>query len=358
MRASSPNLHERRAMHLLVTALLVYGLIGSPGAPWWVWLVLAPSFGGWLVFLAMSRRSPTVAVAALAACSLLASAVVSVPGSSATTMGAVSLMVLISYSGAPLALGLALGGVDGLLVLAGGLFWQRTTGSILGSLAIFALLVLLGLVQRQHRQQTAQAARLLAETERTRLARELHDVLAHSLGALAVQLEVAEALLADGKDPQAALARVRRSRRLAVDGLTEARAAVSALRADVAPLPEALAALTTAHEQDHQVPVRLTTSGETRSLSPSAAISLLRAAREALTNAARHAEGAPVSVDLSYRDDSVQLTVRNEAGATRESLPGGGFGLTGMRERLALLGGTLTAGPDGDGWLVRAEVPE
>ncbi|MGW0518275.1 sensor histidine kinase [Crossiella sp. NPDC003009] len=353
-----PTLHERRAMHVLVTALLVYALVSAPDTPWWAWLLLGPSFLCWLVFLALTKRSPRRALAALAACSLLSACVVGVPDASATTMSAVSAMVFISHVAASVPAGLTLAAVDVVLVLTGGLLWGRGTVAVLSSMAVFALLTLLGLVQRQHRQQTAQAARLLAETERTRIARELHDVLAHSLGALAVQLEVAEALLADGRDPEAALARVRRSRRLAVEGLAEAKAAVSALREEVRPLPSALAELVEAHRRDHQTPVRLTITERTRPLSPGAEISLQRTAREALTNAAKHAGGAPIEVDLSYVDDAVRLSVRNAAGTPRTELPGGGFGLTGMRERLALLGGTLTAGPEGDGWLVRAEVPE
>ncbi|GAA2803024.1 sensor histidine kinase [Crossiella cryophila] len=354
----TPSVHDRRAMHVLVTALLVYALLSSPNTPRWAWLVLGPAFLGWLVFLALTRRAPRVALAALAACSLLASAIVGVPEASATTIAAVALMVFISHPVPSLGLGFALTAADITLVTVSGLLWERGTGALLSNLGIFALLTLLGLVQRQHRQQNAQAARLLAETERTRIARELHDVLAHSLGALAVQLEVAEALLSEGRDPEGALARVRRSRRLAVDGLTEARAAVAALRSDVPPLPAALAELTQAHQRDHQSEVRLRTDGGTRALSPAAEVSLLRTAREALTNAAKHAAGAPIEVDLSYVDGAVRLSVRNAAGTARTELPGGGFGLTGMRERLALLGGTLTAGPDGDGWLVRAEVPE
>ena len=78
---------------------------------------------------------------------------------------------------------------------------------------------------------------------------------------------------------------------------------------------------------------------------------MLGAAREALTNAARHAPGQPIELQLAY-SEGVRLSVRNKGATTGE-----GFGLAGMGERLALVGGTLTAGPDGDDWLVVAEVP-
>jgi signal transduction histidine kinase len=229
-----------------------------------------------------------------------------------------------------------------------------------------AVLIAFGLNRRQYEVQARQTELLLEQTklaqneharaatleERGRIARDLHDVLAHSLGALSVQLEVAEALLDERADTAAALERVRRSRRLAVQGLSEARNAVAALRADEVPeLPQAIAALAEQHENDHGADVRLTVNGTPRRPDSGVTVALLNAARESLTNAAKHAPGQSVEIGLSYAD-GVRLTVRNK-GATS----GEGFGLAGMRERLALVGGTLTAGPDGDDWLVVAEVP-
>ncbi|MBP2473970.1 signal transduction histidine kinase [Crossiella equi] len=353
-----PGWYDGWALNVLVSGLLVYSLVTSDERPWWTWLVLGPAFACWVGFLALDKTRPVAAVSLAAVCSLSASALVGAPGSAATTISAVALMVFIMHRVPSLALGFTLAGVDLLLYLGSAAVWRQPLSALATSLAVLALLTLLGLVRRQQRTQQEQASRLVAEAERARLARELHDVLAHSLGALAVQLEVAEALLSDGRDPEAALARVRRSRRLAVEGLHEARQAVAALRADVPPLPTALAELAQAHERDHQTPVRLATTGTPRTLSPGAAVSLVRTAREALTNAAKHASGATVDIGLSYLDGAVCLSVRDGGGRARETVPGGGFGLTGMRERLALVGGTLTAGPDGDGWLVRAEVPE
>ncbi|HEY9336271.1 MAG TPA: histidine kinase, partial [Kribbella sp.] len=225
-----------------------------------------------------------------------------------------------------------------------------------------AVLVAFGLNRRQYEVQARQTEQLLEQTrlaqseharaatleERGRIARDLHDVLAHSLGALSVQLEVAEALLEERGDTAGALERVRRSRRLAVQGLTEARNAVAALRADAVPeLPAALAGQAEQHEKDHGTAVQLTVTGHPRKLDSAVTVALLGAAREALTNAAKHAPGQTVEMRL----DGVRLSVRNKGVTSGE-----GFGLTGMRERLALVGGTLTAGPDGDDWLVVAEV--
>ncbi|MDX6280185.1 MAG: hypothetical protein QOH03_1256, partial [Kribbellaceae bacterium] len=204
------------------------------------------------------------------------------------------------------------------------------------------------LAQQEH-------ARAAALDERGRIARDLHDVLAHSLGALSVQLELAEALLAERNDTAGALDRVRRSRRLAVQGLVEARSAVAALRSDEAPaLPDALTALAEQHEKDHQTKVTMTQSGPTRPIPSGITVALLGATREALTNAGKHAPRQPIDVQLDY-GDSLRLAIRN-SGLTASV--GQGFGLAGMRERLALVGGSLEAGPDGNGWLVIAEVAD
>ncbi|WP_020669552.1 sensor histidine kinase [Amycolatopsis nigrescens] len=245
---------------------------------------------------------------------------------------------------------------------------RASAGEVLGNALLVLAIVLLGLNRRQYEVQAIQAERLLVQTrlaqaehsraaaldERTRIAREIHDVLAHSLGALGVQLELAEALLAEKSDLDSALATVRRSRRLAADGLSEARDAVAALRRDVPSLTEALRSMAAAHSADHQVPVEFEAVGEARPISSAATVSLAGTAREALTNAAKHAPGRPVTMSLEFTAGAVRLRVYNE-------LPGqpverAGHGLTGMRERLALAGGTLSAGPAGSGWRLVAEV--
>jgi signal transduction histidine kinase len=258
-------------------------------------------------------------------------------------------------------------------------WWDRSDTWYLSQLMWLAILVAFGLNRRQYEVQARQTAQLLEQTqfaqheharaaaldERGRIARELHDVLAHSLGALTVQLELAEALLAERNDTAGALDRVRRSRKLAVQGLVEARSAVATLRSDEVPaLPDALAALAEQHEKDHQTEVTVTNSGTPRPIASGITVALLGAAREAFTNAGKHAPGQPVGVELDYRE-GVRLAVHNPGTTT----PGGrgsglagpvgqGFGLAGMRERLALVGGKLEAGPDGDGWLVVAEVAD
>jgi signal transduction histidine kinase len=211
------------------------------------------------------------------------------------------------------------------------------------------------------REEQAQVAAL---DERARIAREIHDVLAHSLGALGLQIQIARALLAERHDEKKADEVLGQAQRMAVDGLTETRRAIQALRGQTLPLPEGLAELGTDHELRHGTAVTFTISGEPRPLSADAQVAMTRTAAEALVNAAKHAPGQPVEITLDYRGGSTALTVRNRLGGgaaagrgARFATANGRYGLAGMRERLLLLDGTLTAGPDGGDWAITATVP-
>jgi signal transduction histidine kinase len=217
----------------------------------------------------------------------------------------------------------------------------------------------------------AQASRLRAEhaqaaalDERARIAREIHDVLAHSLGALGLQIQVARAVLTERHDEEKADEILGQAQRMADEGLTETRRAVQALRGQTLPLSEGVAELCTDHEFRHSTAVSFTVGGEPRPLPADAQVAITRTAQEALVNAARHAPGRPVEISLDYSDDRTALTVRNylddrvrTGRGTRLATANGGYGLAGMRERLLLLDGTLTAGPDGAEWSVVATVP-
>jgi signal transduction histidine kinase len=289
--------------------------------------------------------------------------------SSAILLSVIALGRLATLTSVGVATILGIGLLDIALAVTSHLVTGDWSGSALADPAVMLLLVLVGLNRRQYEIQAKQAEALLEQTrlaqaeharaaaldERTRIARELHDVLAHSLGALGVQLELAEALLTERSDVDGAVAAVRRSRRLAVDGLAEARNAVAALRRDVLPLADALAAAAATHARDHDVTVDFAVDGEPRPLPSAAVVALTGIAREALTNAGRHAPGEDVRMRLSYDPGVVRLDVRNALGAFPRT--GEGFGLAGMRERLALAGGSLTSGPDDGQWRVLAEVP-
>jgi signal transduction histidine kinase len=239
-------------------------------------------------------------------------------------------------------------------------------GTVLGYPALLVGLAVGGRYRRAYRIQSEQAQALLAETrraqveaervaaltERSRIAREIHDVLAHSLGALGIQLQAVEVMLSERHDVDRALRSLAGARRLVDEGLTETRRAVRALRTDAPPLPQALAALI-------DDPGALTVSGEPYPLSPAAGLALLRVAQEAVTNAAKHAAGQPAAIALEYSEVGVELRVENplpEEVVDEHPDTAGGYGLAGMHERLRLIDGELHAGPSGEHWVVQAQV--
>jgi signal transduction histidine kinase len=353
---------------VLTAGVVVAVLATARPADAWVWVVLSVSFVVFAVGSVLMASRPYAALVLLSAVAVTNALIAGYPQSNslALVLVAITDIAVIDFKrhgNRPIvAAGI---GVAAAYAGSAWLFGQPDTWYFT-QLLWTAVLVAFGLNRRQYEVQARQTEQLLEQTrlaqseharaatleERGRIARDLHDVLAHSLGALSVQLEVAEALLDERGDTAGALERVRRSRRLAVQGLTEARNAVAALRTDAVPdLDQAIAALAEQHENDHGTAVRLSVAGVVTRTESGVTVALLNAAREALTNAARHAPGQGVEMVLTY-SDSVRLSVRNKGATTGE-----GFGLAGMRERLALVGGTLTAGPDGDDWLVVAEVP-
>ncbi|GAA1678464.1 histidine kinase [Kribbella yunnanensis] len=353
----------------VMTAAVAIGVLGTARpADRWVWFALGTGLAAFLAGTWLMTSRPRLALVLLSTVAIGNALLAGVPDSNALVLVLVALTTIVivdlSRTGFRpiLAVGIGVGVGFGL-----SRWWfERSDSWLLTQLMWAAILIAFGLNRRQYEIQVRQTRELLVQTrraqseraraaaldERGRIARDLHDVLAHSLGALSVQLEVAEALLDERRDVDGALERVRRSRRLAVQGLNEARNAVATLRADDVPeLPEAIRALAEQHKADHAAPVQLTVEGTPAKLPSATTVALLNTAREALTNAAKHAPGRPVDIKLVY-GAAVRLVVRNP-GPTA----GDGFGLVGMRERLALVGGTLTAGPDGDDWLVIAEAP-
>ncbi len=271
------------------------------------------------------------------------------------------------------------------------------TGASLVTLAILAAFYLMTYLANRLASATEQAESLLIELERTRaaearaaglaerqrLAREMHDVLAHSLSGLMFQLEAARMLAAEDTGDARLAAALDRAHHLGRTGLDEARQAIGMLRDDDLPGPERLAGLAARLEQDRGVPCRLTVSGEPRELASEARLAVYRVAQEALTNIARHAACPErVEVVLAYEPASTRLVIEDVAapspvGASPASAgpagragggtgadpagpgrPGpGGYGLAGMRERAELLGGTLTTEATGTGYRVELEVP-
>jgi signal transduction histidine kinase len=204
-----------------------------------------------------------------------------------------------------------------------------------------------GLVE-ELRESRAAATESAAQAERGRVARELHDVLAHSLSALALQLEGTRLLARDrGADPEV-IEGLERAHHLAASGLTEARQAISTLRGDDLPALEDLAGTFPN--------ATFTVTGTPRDESSEARLALYRTAQEALTNVRRHSASERVELKLVYEEDGTTLTVQDH-GAAAPVIGGTGYGLTGMRERAELLGGRLNAGPTDDGFRVELWLP-
>jgi signal transduction histidine kinase len=319
-----------------------------------------------------------VDLAVMAAASGVA-AVTAGGGQSLVAFGAVATVGAGADSELLPAIGVALAGIAPIWIA--GLIEGAPIGTLLGYPLLIGACLSLGRNRRSYRVQAEQAAALLEQyerlraeqrradvlDERTRIAREIHDVLAHSLGALGIQIQAAKAVLTDHGDIDRAVEVLSTAQRMAADGLTETRRAVHALRVDSLPLGDELAAAVATHRQRYQVPVAFDSAGTARPLSPDASLALLRTVQEALVNAAKHAPGEPIAVRLDYGRDDVRLSVVNhlngaEAAAGqpsggREPSSAGGYGLTGMRERLRLLNGTMLAGPRDAEWAVTAELP-
>jgi signal transduction histidine kinase len=248
-------------------------------------------------------------------------------------------------------------------------------------------------MRRMHQQNLAleasQAAEALAAAaaERGRLAREMHDVLAHTLSALALQLESTRLLAHDrGVDPDISRA-IDQAHGLAAGGLDEARRAISAARGDALPGPERLDSLAAVFAEQSGLPVAVDVTGEPRQLAADARLAVYRTAQEALTNIRRHSVPERVEVRLDYRADAVALVIEDHAAhgspaplgfgasdglgdgnggsepgddgafAPQAGPFGAGYGLTGMRERAELAGGRLAAGPTNDGFRVELWLP-
>jgi len=260
-----------------------------------------------------------------------------------------------------------------------GLVFGASYSTLIGFPVVIASGLLVGRNRGAYRIAAEQSAALLAQRERleaeqrradllderARIAREIHDVLAHSLGALGIQIQAARSVLTDYGDVDRAVEMLTAAQRMAAEGLTETRRAVHALRADTLPLADELAKATSGYAERYHVAVSLDTEGDPRPVPADATVALLRVAQEALVNAAKHGAGKPVTVRLDYAADGVGLTVRNELDDAASGAPGGvrvstlnaGYGLTGMRERLRMLSGTLEAGREGTCWVVTAQVP-
>ena len=192
--------------------------------------------------------------------------------------------------------------------------------------------------------------------ERARIARELHDIVAHSMSVMVVQAGAAEKALDDTDYVRKALGSIRTT---GTSALAEMRRVVALIRDDgetagLHPQPDLADLEKLVAEMD--VPTTLRIEGEEQPLSAGVALSTFRIVQEALTNVRRHAQAGSVAVTLRYLPDSLEIEVADDGvGAAAAS---GGNGLIGMRERAQMYGGTVaTKTAPGQGFLVRAVLP-
>jgi signal transduction histidine kinase len=218
-------------------------------------------------------------------------------------------------------------------------------------------------VERAERDREEKARRAVAD-ERTRIARELHDVVAHQMTVMTLQAEGARRI-ADGSDPRVIEA-LKTISDAGHSALTEMRRMVALLRApeeefETEPLPR-LAEVEQLVETVRAagVPVNLEVNGDVRRLADGTELSAYRIVQESLTNAVRH--GGPdvaAKVAIKYGEDQLDVLIQDDGrGASADTGDGAGQGIVGMRERIAVLGGEFSAGPQlGGGYKVHATIP-
>jgi signal transduction histidine kinase len=384
-------------------ALLVWGIAaeahpGLGGRHLAALLLLIAAVSGWVGWIATRSRAKPVSAIFLAVMGLAGGALAPFAALALVFVGVTALGAAAAWPLGPALLLVATGPLATLISVVAS---DHHAGIILGSLAAALAGMVTGLSRRQTRDRAAQAA-LMQVTEaradaeqsradaeqsradaeqsradaeqsradaeqaraelmagRNHLARELHDVLAHTLSALSLQLEALDAVVsAHEGDPamRDVQEQVDRTKRLLHNGLAEARGAVRALREDALPLEEQLARLAL----DRNASIEI--SGSPRALPPEVSLALYRVAQEALTNVAKHAPGADARIDLGFEDNRVRLAVANGRSGFVNGSPlaatGSAYGLQGIRERVLLIGGQVEAGPsEAGGWRVCADVP-
>jgi signal transduction histidine kinase len=339
-------------------------------------VALGVSTVSWVVWL-LGRRRPRVSIAALAVMGAAGGVLAGLsPLSTAIAVGCVATSSAAARLNPEASLAITAETVAAFLITA--LATGAPTGTLLGYPLTFIGLWAFGLSRHAFLLRAEQAERMLAETrrareaetqaaalaERARIAREIHDVLAHSLAAVSVNLQAAEGLLgalpAGPPELGKAIECIGRAGVFTREGLADARRAILALRDDAAPLADQLAALAGEYQADGDLTVDFTVTGPPRTVAAEAALAAYRTAQEALTNARKHAPGQPVRLSLEFSPAEIAVRVVNplpvQAGGPLAAT-GAQYGLTGLRERAALGGGTLTAGPAEGEWQVCLKIP-
>jgi signal transduction histidine kinase len=331
------------------------------------------------VALAWRTTAPLAALGATAA----ATVTLAIAGTPPEDLASTSVLVaVLSFAvAAHLPRPRALAGLATVLVLVlvvSALGGEDTVGDNLFPIVLFSGCWALGRVGRSRarltaelRARTAQLERERAERERgavarerVRIARELHDVVAHSVSVMVVQAGAARSVL--DRDPGASVRALTAVEATGREALTEMRRLLGILRpdgqhAEHSPQPslDRLGALI-ARSRDAGLEVELSVEGEAGPLAPGVDLTAFRLVQEGLTNALKHGGRGRARVVLRWSPEVLEVEIANRVaddGGAAHGLAGAGQGLVGMRERVALCGGELRAGPIGRGFVVRARLP-
>lgn len=385
------------ALNLVGAAFISYDLVDRAlrGDPPWIAALAWSAIGLWVTVTLTPERYEEFRLALYVGMIGTGSFVACATYVLGFVPGIAGLIVFIGAAGRSWrAIGLAVGS-SAVLLSVGALAVDAPPSLLVTALSFLLVICLGGLSRRQYRSAEAQSRALLEErlaveqeralvatlTERSRIARDLHDVLAHSLGGLVIQLDAVDALLESGRTLDAR-ERVIAARTLAVSGLDEAKRAVTALREPVGSLDAVVDELTRIHA-DLGGEATVETSGTPVPLTPEARTALRYALQELLTNSRRHAPGEVVTLTLAWGPEVLTLTAmtppttrrtpgtaggngHRAAGSSAHATRGnnahaagggnahgtaagkrsGGHGLVGMRERVEAVGGTMVVRSD------------
>jgi two-component sensor histidine kinase len=338
-----------RAKMVLGLALVLWGQIALPGILGWhgtqlaTTIALACTAVGWLGWAVTGPGGDSTAVMVWMCGTGLAGSVLLFLHPVSAVCWFALFACLVAGAALPTRVSAPLAGACVALLLIGYLLHRGHTLPTYASVLFVAYAV--GLGRRSH----ARAAML---DERARIAGELHDVLSHSLTALAVQVQAASAALLVAGDRDRALTHLSSAERLIRSGQEETVAAVRTLRDGAVGVHELAQRLIDASG----LPARLTVEGTPRELSAATGMAVYRLLQEALTNAGKHAPGSDTQIVLRYDRDRLTITVDNETVAGVEAVTGS-HGLRTMRDRITQVGGAVASGAVGDRWEVRAWVP-
>lgn len=355
---------------LIVVAAVT--LIQRPNSHWWIGLIgLAIAYSPYVFFFAVNVIAPP----ALEAFALGSAWMVAI------SIWLFAMPIPVEGDFAPMLLGLVTGMIGAMTSIRGGMLAAGTAAAILGAAAVtdrvdtpWIYLTFIGIgwlvgylmrIQQQLLIEQRDAQQKLAEhaaaDERRRIAREVHDVIAHSLSVTLLHVTGARRGLQQDRDVDEAVEALEQAERLGRQAMADIRRTVGLLDealGKVAPEPGASDIPTLVDDFVRAgLAVSLDVSGPQDRISAASGLALYRIAQESLANIAKHAPDAPAHMELTVAQDSAMLTVTNRLPVPVAAHRVDGRGMRGMRQRVELLDGVITAGPADDGWVVRAMIP-